>query len=310
MPVLSVIMPVYNSVRYLEESVGSVLSSSFRDLELILIDDGSTDGSGLLCDRLATEDPRITVIHQPNGGVSRARNKGLDIAQGDYVAFVDSDDTVVPEMYEKLLRAAMPDHDIAFCDMLLRFHDCDRPKETFALDSDRSRTLGNLLLSGIGGGPCHLVVRRGLVGALRFPDYLNCGEDLWFTLRLFCSASSIIKIDEPLYIYNQENGSSITHSISTKTEESILQGMRENRQFLKEAGLFDSVEREFYWSVLRYKSLYALDPERMGLYRTVFPEANRHIFSCPLLSSRVKFVMKLLDLHLDPLVRIILQLYK
>lgn len=302
-------MPVYNSARYLEEAAGSVLSSSFRDLELILVDDGSVDGSGALCDRLASEDPRVSAVHQPNGGVSRARNKGLDIARGDYVAFVDSDDRVDPEMYEKLLRATIPDHDIAFCDMLLRFHDCDRPKETFALGTNRSRTIGNLLLSGIGGGPCHLVARRSLVGALRFPEYLNCGEDLWFTLRLFSSAGSVTKIDEPLYIYNQENSSSITHSLNKKTEESILQGMRENRQFLEEAGLFEEVKQEFYWSVLRYKSLFALDPDRIGLYRTYFPEANRYLFSCPLLSARVKLIMRMLDLHLDVPVRAFLRRY-
>ena len=290
--------------------MSSVLSSSFQDLELILVDDGSTDGSGPLCDRLAADDPRVSVIHQPNGGVSRARNKGLDVAKGDYVAFVDSDDRVDPQMYEKLLHAALPDRDIAFCDMLLRFHDCDRPKETFALGADRNRTIGNLLLSGIGGGPCHLVVRRSLVGSLRFPEHLHCGEDLWFTLRLFSSAGSITKIDEALYIYNQENSSSITHSLNTKTEESILQGMRENREFLEKAGLFNDVKREFYWSVLRYKSLFALDPDRIDLYRTCFPEARRYLFSCPLLSSRIKFIMSMLDLHLDVPVRAILRRYQ
>ncbi len=86
--------------------------------------------------------------------------------------------------------------------------------------------------------------------------------------------------------------------------------MRENRQFLKEAGLFKKVKREFYWSVLRYKSRFALDPERIRFYRTLFPESNKYLISCPLISFRVKGVMFMLGLHMDALVRIILQLYK
>ena len=131
MPILSVIMPVFNSASFLEESVNSVLSSTFKDLELILIDDGSTDGSSAICDSLASGNERIRVYHQPNCGVSHARNKGLDVAQGSFVAFVDSDDLVDSRMYEKLLFATGPDCDITICDMLLRYHDRDVAQETF-----------------------------------------------------------------------------------------------------------------------------------------------------------------------------------
>lgn len=310
MPVLSIIIPVYNSARYLTESIASVQASTFKDLELILVDDGSTDGSGTICDALAEEDARIRVIHQPNGGVSSARNKGLESAEGSFVAFVDSDDRVDPQMYEKLLAAALPDYDIAFCDMLLRYHDCDVAQETFALGSDRIQTVGNLLLSGIGGGPCHMIVRRSLVGPLRFPVHIHSGEDLWFTLRLFSSTRAITKVEEPLYIYNQENSGSITHSTDERLEKSILLGMEENRRYLDETGLFDKVKPAFYWSVLRYKSRFALNPDRLDLYRTVIPEANRYRASCPLLSARVKIIMLMLDLRLDPLVRFFLRKYE
>ena len=93
-PVLSVIIPIYNRERYLERCVRSVAASSRQDIELILIDDGSVDHSGALCDRLADEDKRIIVIHQQNAGVSAARNRGLEKAQGKYFAFVDSDDYI------------------------------------------------------------------------------------------------------------------------------------------------------------------------------------------------------------------------
>ena len=109
-PVLSVIIPVYNREKFLERCVKSVAGSSLQNIEIILIDDGSVDHSGALCDELAEEDERIIVIHQQNAGVSAARNRGLEKARGKYFAFVDSDDYIEPEMYEKMI-AAMEDHD-------------------------------------------------------------------------------------------------------------------------------------------------------------------------------------------------------
>ncbi|MDR0875294.1 MAG: glycosyltransferase [Clostridiales Family XIII bacterium] len=100
---LSVIVPVYNAGEWLEPCVRSILNQSVRDLELILVDDGSADGSGAACDAFAAEDERVCVIHRENGGVSRARNAGLDRAAGDYIAFVDCDDYILPGMYETLL---------------------------------------------------------------------------------------------------------------------------------------------------------------------------------------------------------------
>ena len=196
-------MPVYNSASYLAESIGSILSSTFKDLEIILVDDGSTDESGVICDTFAVEDRHIRVIHQPNAGASRARNKGLEVAVGTFVAFVDSDDQVTPRMYEKLVSAAEPGFDIAFCDMLLHYNDCDVAQETFKLGSDRIRTLRNLLLSGIGGGPCHMIVRRsisivGRISGLHF-DYSPLPAQLPRSKNRFISTTK--KTTAPLPIH-------------------------------------------------------------------------------------------------------------
>ena len=93
-PVLSIIVPVYNVEKYLARCIDSILAQTFTDFELILVDDGSTDNSGEICDEYAGKDPRIIVIHKENGGVSSARNHGLDIARGEYITFVDSDDQI------------------------------------------------------------------------------------------------------------------------------------------------------------------------------------------------------------------------
>lgn len=113
MPRVSVIVPVYNAEKYLQECVGSVLSQTLSDLELILVDDGSTDSSPALCDHYAVQDTRVKVIHKPNGRAASARNAGLRTATGEYVAFVDSDDWISPDMYEKMLQTGA---DITLCD--------------------------------------------------------------------------------------------------------------------------------------------------------------------------------------------------
>lgn len=115
MPKLSVIVPVYNTEKYLRECIDSILAQTFTDFELILVDDGSTDGSGAICDEYAAKDPRIQVIHQQNGGAAVARRSGVRIAQGEYITFVDSDDWIDKDMYRVML--SWEPADILICNM-------------------------------------------------------------------------------------------------------------------------------------------------------------------------------------------------
>ena len=101
-PLLSIIVPVYNVEKYIERCIKSILNQSFTNFELILVDDGSPDNCGKICDEYKKKDSRIKVIHKKNGGLSDARNAGLNIATGKYIGFVDSDDIIHPQMYEKL----------------------------------------------------------------------------------------------------------------------------------------------------------------------------------------------------------------
>lgn len=106
MPKVSVIVPVYNAEKYLRECVDSILGQTLADLELILVDDGSTDSSPAICDRYAAQDARVQVIHQANAGLSAARNRGIEVAAGEWVAFVDSDDFIDANMYHTMIIAA------------------------------------------------------------------------------------------------------------------------------------------------------------------------------------------------------------
>ena len=103
---LSIIIPVYNAEQYLNNTISNIIQQTFTDFELLLIDDGSTDSSGQLCDEWSQKDSRIKVIHQKNMGVSEARNSGLRVTQGEYIAFVDNDDLINPQMYEILISIA------------------------------------------------------------------------------------------------------------------------------------------------------------------------------------------------------------
>ena len=111
---ISVIVPVYNVEKYLRACLESIVNQTYRDLEIILVDDGSTDSSGIICGEYAEKDARVKVIHKENGGASSARNAGLNIAQGEYITFVDSDDTIELDMIDCLL-SSVREADVVIC---------------------------------------------------------------------------------------------------------------------------------------------------------------------------------------------------
>ncbi len=124
MDLISVIVPIYNVEKYVNKCVGSIVNQTYTNLEIILVDDGSPDRCPEICDEWAKKDSRIKVIHKKNGGLSDARNAGMKIASGDYIAFVDSDDWIAPEMYERLLMAIKNDNsDIAACAVKMVWED-------------------------------------------------------------------------------------------------------------------------------------------------------------------------------------------
>ena len=128
---ISVVIPVYNVEKYLAECVDSVLNQTYTNYEIILVDDGATDSSGRMCDEYAQKDPRIRVIHQKNGGLSAARNTGLEVAKGDYVYFLDSDDYIEACTLEHLMARANEEHaDVVFFDGFVFFDECEEDDTT------------------------------------------------------------------------------------------------------------------------------------------------------------------------------------
>ena len=209
---ISVIIPVYNCEQYLSALLDSVLDQTYRNLEVILIDDGSKDGSGLICDAYATQDSRIRVIHQENAGVSRARNRGMELITGELVSFIDSDDFLEPDMYE-LLVSTMQEHDadIAHCgykhivgDEIRLVHDTKR-----VIPQSRREAL-DCFVSGrlFGGGLWSKLFRAELIQGLTFHEDLKINEDVLFNFQAFNKAEKTAFADFALYHYIARFGSS------------------------------------------------------------------------------------------------------
>lgn len=202
---ISIIIPVYNAAKYLEDCVSSVLRSTYEQLEVILVDDCSTDGSGLLCDRLSAQDARLKVIHCPqNGGQGKARNAGLDHMTGAYVGFVDADDTIHPEMYERLYTLLQEHHAaISFCSRKVISDWLPDEHEDTGISVFED---GKIDVSRLGHGddlesPVLKLYRKEIFGHLRFPES-HWAEDLFIVPDYLAQASRIAYTSEQLYFYS------------------------------------------------------------------------------------------------------------
>lgn len=202
---ISVIVPVYNAEQYLKRCVDSILSQTLNHFELILVDDGSTDSSPTILDDYAKRDSRVKVVHQQNAGVSVARNKGLELASGEYVGFIDSDDEVEPCMYEKLLaRLSESGADIAFCDSVAINGD-KRELETIESLPESSvmkkeEVTPDIILE-LAGSVCRGLYRAALVrdNSISFPVGLKISEDRIFNIYAIGKAKKVAYLKEVYY---------------------------------------------------------------------------------------------------------------
>lgn len=186
---ISIIMPVYNSGCYLRRSVDSILNQSYADWELLLIDDGSNDGSGELCDMYARTDTRIKVFHQENKGVAAARQVGIEQATGDYSIHVDSDDWIEQNMLEEMLAEANKgDADVLVADFYMdKGTASHRISQKPGMTNDRCSLVSNILTGKLHGSLCNKLIRHGVYTkyALGFVAGINLCEDALFCIRLF-----------------------------------------------------------------------------------------------------------------------------
>lgn len=219
---VSVIVPVYNAESVLHYCVDSILNQTFKDFELILVDDGSTDGSGALCDEYASKNENVLVKHIENQGVSVARNTGIELARGEYICFVDSDDYVEKNYLECLLDAKIryPAYENVWCGFqtVNSYENASvLQKKIFQLNEKVSFVSASFFMTlhekWLDAGPvCKLYSTRTIKSKnITFPEDLSLGEDLLFNLRyLDCTNGRILVVNQCLYNYYQNNQYSLT----------------------------------------------------------------------------------------------------
>lgn len=298
---ISVIVPVYGAEKYLKVCVDSIRQQTYQNLEIILVDDASPDGSGAMCDGFAKEDSRITVIHrEKNGGISAARNSGLAIAKGAYIGFADCDDDMHPRNFE-ILAKLLEEHqvDIVVADYE-EIEDADMDHEDAEIVYDK------IQVTGYTGVECmnHLLTvnnvktilpwnklykRKVFDAGHRFPEGIN-GEDDFCIPHLLCEAEKVIYTDVSLY-YWRKRPSSYSRSFKL-SRTSYLYVLEEREAFLKDK-ISDELKHRFlvhYMEILwdfyyLVKHHYPEEKERIRGYRCKFQkkyEENKAIWQIPL----------------------------
>ena len=233
---LSVVIPIYNAEKYLERCIKSICDQTYSNIEIILIDDGSKDNSHVICDKFAAEDKRIKVIYKENGGVSSARNRGLDVAQGEYITFIDSDDWINPDLLERLMAQ------IGQADMAVGgYTTVSKAGNVEQKYKDESLTCPECVCSKFDGlyannffnAPFAKIYKRNILGTQRFDLSVALGEDFLFNLEYLSKCCKIKTVSSVGYFYNCMNESAATKKLRENDIEQVLFLYRKGRDFLR-----------------------------------------------------------------------------
>lgn len=235
LPLISVIVPVYKVEAYLDNCVRSIAAQTYGNLEILLVDDGSPDGSGSICDAWARKDPRFRVIHQKNSGGGAARNAALDAAAGELIAFVDSDDYISPDMLEHLYSLIADGADIAECDFLttaedgVHFPQAEVSVKHYTREEAMHEHIQDTVFRQL---VWNKLYRREMIGNIRFPVGTAI-DDEFFTYQVLLNANKLVRSDKVCYAYRQQPESIMHQKYSLKRLVGI-QAKQQRLQCLKE----------------------------------------------------------------------------
>ena len=252
---VSIIVPIYKVEQYLKECIDSIINQTYKNLEIILVDDGSPDNCGKICDEYEKKDNRIKVIHKENGGLSSARNAGLDVARGDYISFIDSDDYVSNEFIEKLyLLCKKNNADISECNFV-RFIDSKEVKleinnNTFLYSSEEMQERIYSTEASRTVIVCNKLYKKYIYDSLRFP-LGKINEDEFITYKAFYNCKEKIAVtSESLYYYRYNENSIMGKKYNIRRLD-VLTAFRERKEFYKKnnnKGLFEKtvIKYQYY----------------------------------------------------------------
>lgn len=242
-PLISVISPLYNIEIHLKRSLNSLAAQTYPNIEFILIDDGSKDSTSQICDDYARKDSRFRVIHQPNGGISNARNNGLAIAKGQFIGSVDGDDWIEPTLYETLYKNLIDfDADLSACDFAHEYTDKTRllnpPSETPVLYEGQAMFHAGLIPRRFGGYFINKLFKRSIIDKLQkghefFDETLHVSEDQLFVAEYCLLSKRAVFLQQPLYHYRR-HAESATGSIKiTPRSLTLLDSTEKLQDFYK-----------------------------------------------------------------------------
>ena len=278
----------------------------------MLIDDGSPDGCPAICDEYAQNDARIRVIHKPNGGLTSARNEGVENANGEWIIHIDGDDWVEPTYIEELYNAAMKNKaDIAICGFRFAFEDGRIYEEHPTIwDDDKSASL-NRYITSTWTTACGSIHKSSLYhnNRVRSPKNITYCEDFHLMARLCYLADKIVSIDRPLYNYRQQS-SSIMHSLNEKTWNDELTVYKEIIDFFRSHGEIDTYKKTMSWRTLKAAQDMTLNTSRFEEFKNYNPDKKNYIWDCPFIGFKLKVLAWLITHNCEPTARIIIHLRK
>lgn len=286
-PKISVIVPVYNVEKYLRRCIDSILAQTFTDFELLLIDDGSKDQSGEICDDYAESDKRFVVIHQENHGVSKTRQKALDMVSTDYVAFIDPDDYIEKDYLEKLYNAAdKTNADLVWCDYVENRLNSDTVHPCDLSDKSRVGLLRGILDSKFSAVLWNKLFRASIIkdNNICFEASLKTAEDILFVSKFIGHSSRFSYVNNALYNYNMSNENSAINKFSTlkfKTDyASMLNCLIVE---LKRVGIYEALYPSLINCMFYCKDIFVFDSRYRDFkkYRALFPEVDEHLELLP-----------------------------
>ena len=271
MDLISVIVPVYNIEKYIRRCVESIIGQSYSNLQIILVDDGSDDESGKICDEIAKSDERVEVFHKSNGGASDARNFGLEKAQGEYIAFVDGDDYIESDMYECLYKAIVESaSDMASCGFYEVFGDKTYMRccteETIVLDKIEAYEALLSRRSLLGCSNCNKLFSRRVFEGIRYKVGIQ-GEDLELIYRVLGGVQSVVCIDVAKYHYIHRKNSTTTSAFNERSMD-IIYISEEIMQFIHSN--YPEIAKQAY----AYQVMWLI-----GGMKTLYEAENRDEFS-------------------------------
>ena len=285
MPQISIIVPVYKVEQYLPKCLDSILAQTFTDWECILIDDGSPDNSGKICDEYAGKDNRFRVIHQENAGSAGARNTGLNVAQGRYIICVDSDDWVEPDYLEQLYnKAEDTGADVVGCN-LVREYGNKSVEVKNQLPPEPLECLRGLLEGWIQGWLHVKLIRRSILVEknINWVEGLDMWEDMLLSAKVFAYARKIASVDKVLYHYRC-NPDSIVSNITKERLEQIIGNVQEIELFLKERNLLPVFQDSIATLKTRVKASYVIFSKNKEIRknnRNLYKEFDSKLFKLP-----------------------------